>query len=58
MKATLDPATGKVTLELTEDEWLLLPHWSTPWEDMGAPEEAAVRAVLKTAGNPEGYLGP
>jgi hypothetical protein len=58
MKATLDPASGKVILELTEDEWLLLPHWSTAWEDMSQLEDAAVRAVLKTAGNPEGYAGP
>lgn len=58
MKATLDTATGKVLLELTQDEWLLLPHWAAQWEDMSVPEEDALRLLLKTVGQPEGYQGP
>ena len=58
MKAEMDPATGVVSVTLTEDEWLLLPHWGVDWAQMSPSEEAAVRAFLKTAGNPEGYTGP
>lgn len=58
MKATLDPDSGTVHLTLTMDEWLMLPHWAVQWPDLSVPEEEALRALLKTVGNPEGYEGP
>ena len=58
MKATLNPDTGIVTLTLTMDEWLMLPHYALQWEHLTEPEEEVLRALLKTAGNPEGYQGP
>lgn len=58
MKATLDPDSGRVTLELTMEEWLFLPYWNTPWERLTELEDTALRALLRAAGNPEGDQAP
>ena len=58
MKATRDPSQGTITLLLTAEEWLMLPHWSTPMELLSAEEETALRALLRTLDTPEGYEGP
>ena len=58
MKATMHPDTGTVTVELTNDEWQRLSYWAVPWDDLTVPEADAVRAFLKTVGQPEGYQGP
>ena len=58
MKAEMDPATGEVSLKMAEEEWLPLPHYTVEWAKMTPSEDAALRALLKVAGQPEGYTGP